>query len=158
MIDNYGPAKADTLLGLMNNQIYLKANHPKTAEYVVRVFGKDDRIYYNESRSASISERDDRTLKSVSEHTMERSILRNQDIIGLKKGEFYWVTAETDNPYIKSRFLIEKGLYDSSIPEFSDIATEQNMKEVFIGIKSDVEEIFEKYGVDLKHVYKRIDI
>jgi len=99
----YGKDNTDAILANLNNQCYGRVGHQETADYMIKLFGKADKEILNLSRSSSVADRNDSLSKSVSQQLQERSILKSQDIYGLKQGEFLGIIVESDEPFFKAK-------------------------------------------------------
>ena len=139
--DKYGSTKAEVILSNLANQFWGKTTNPKTAEKVIKLFGKQDKTFTTASSGTSThglikSSRN----KSVSETIQERDRVTMLDIRDLHPGQFYASLVETQ----KNEW---KGLMDfqatdqNQLPPFSNPDNEE-LDRAFRQIKEDIKQIF----------------
>jgi type IV secretory pathway TraG/TraD family ATPase VirD4 len=133
MEERYGEKKAEVLMGNLSNQFYGKISNPKTAEKIVRIFGKEEIEF--ESRSSSSTNTNRSTGRSQSLQQRDRVTVTH--LLDLNPGEF--VATSVKLKTFKTRFKNS----DSDpivLPSFS-IVTNQMVQANYHRIKSDVQTI-----------------
>ncbi len=107
MIDRYGPTKADTLLANFGNQFFGRVSHPKTAEHVSRIFGKEDQHFTSTSETLGPSGLFHDPLlmsSSTSQSVQQRDRLRVQDMTTMAPGDFVGLVVESNIPEFQGKF------------------------------------------------------
>ncbi len=104
MVDRYGQTKADTLLANFGNQFYGRVSHPKTAEYVSKLFGQMDQHYHMTSVNQDTSLFRSATSTSASVNIQQRDRLKVQDMGLLSPGHFYGMVVESTLPEFQAQF------------------------------------------------------
>ena len=112
MKKQYGQNEAEVLISNLNNQFFGRVANLHTAEYVSRLFGKQERVV----RSESASNNTPRGMlfnpkagpgsqgSSTSHSLAERTVVQPQELLNLEVGHFMGTTVETDNPGFSMRF------------------------------------------------------
>jgi hypothetical protein len=112
MKKQYGQTEAEVLISNLNNQFFGRVANLNTAEYVSRLFGKQERVI----RSESSSNNSPRGVlfnpkagmgsegSSVSHSLVERTVVYPQELLSLQVGHFMGTTVETDNTSFSMAF------------------------------------------------------
>ncbi|MDJ1485899.1 type IV secretion system DNA-binding domain-containing protein [Cytophagaceae bacterium YF14B1] len=105
MRKQYGQNEAEALISNLNNQFFGRVANLNTAEYVSRLFGKEERVIRSESNSnntprgvlfnpkAGLGSQG----SSVSHSLVERTVVYPQKLLNLQVGHFMGTTVETDS-------------------------------------------------------------
>jgi type IV secretory pathway TraG/TraD family ATPase VirD4 len=114
MKKQYGQNEADALISNLNNQFFGRVASLSTAEYVSRLFGKEDRLLRSEGHSdnqtkASTFGLDNKAGSgsygsSVSYSLQERTVIHPQELLQLEVGHFLGNTVETGQASFSARF------------------------------------------------------
>jgi len=138
--DKYGTTKAEVILSNLANQFWGKTTNPKTADKVVKLFGKYDKKFLTSSSgSSSQGFLKGSTNKSTSETIQERNRVTITDIRDLVPGQFYASLVETQQNEWK--YILDYQEYpDSPVPSFSSI-DQLEIDRVFAQIKQNIKEI-----------------
>lgn len=102
MIDKQGADKAQVMISNLSNQFYGRTVNEKTADMIVKLFGKHDVTYTTMSKNSGNSYGDilsssgssSSTGKSESQSIQQRERVKVSDIINLQAGKFYGLIAE----------------------------------------------------------------
>jgi hypothetical protein len=112
MRKQYGQNEAEVLISNLNNQFFGRVANLNTAEYVSRLFGKEERVIRSESSSNNTPRGVLFNPKagagsqgsSVSHSLVERTVVYPQELLNLEVGHFMGTTVETDNTSFSMRF------------------------------------------------------
>lgn len=102
MTDLYGRDKMNVMVDNLNNQFYGKTNSLETAKFISELVGREDREMISTSSGTNqggSGHRDRSTNTSTS--LQERHLVRVQDTVGLRQGEFIGQTVETAQTFFK---------------------------------------------------------
>jgi hypothetical protein len=143
MVAHYGKEVADVVIANLNNQFYGRVGSAATAKHVSDLFGREDKETSSISTGRSMQGERQSNNQSLSKSLQERLVVRPQDLINLKVGEFIGMSVESKEPYFWSQIKVAKSICENfSIPPFADgIRVHEN----FMQIKADVEKIICQY-------------
>ncbi|MFD1875502.1 TraM recognition domain-containing protein [Hymenobacter bucti] len=102
MVDSYGRDKMNVMTASFGNSFFGKVNSLETAKYISELVGREDKEMTSTSTGSSqggTGSRNSSTNQSTS--YQERNLVRVQDIISLKQGEFIGQTVETNSPFFQ---------------------------------------------------------
>lgn len=139
IVAQYGQKNADVIVSLLNNQFYGRVSSQKTAEYVSKLFGKEDKYFdsFSESKGVTTSfmSKADNTGTSKSRTVQERDRIRPQELLHFDVGQFCGVLVEGADKEFNTRFaLVEshtKPLVSNPLP----VDTEENFRMIHEQIK-----------------------
>ena len=101
MVDKYGADKAQVMISNLGNQFFGRTVNEKTADMVVKLFGKHDVTYNSTSTSSGASSGgllsgrfSENNSTSVSQSVQQRERVKVSEIINLSAGKFYGTIAE----------------------------------------------------------------
>ncbi len=101
MVDKYGADKAQVMISNLGNQFYGRTVNEKTADMIVKLFGKHDVTYNSSSTSSGASSGgflsdnfSQSNSNSVSQSIQQRERVKVSEIINLSAGKFYGTIAE----------------------------------------------------------------
>jgi len=131
IVAGYGNTNAESIIGNLNNQFYGRVSNPKTAEHIVRLFGKEEKEVYSESRSTSSQG----SSQSVSKSIQERNRHNTQEFLQLDTGEFAFFLVDS-----KHRdgivYLVHKPSQFAPLPEtHTDIDLKANFARIYDDVK-----------------------
>ncbi|SFE87651.1 type IV secretory system conjugative DNA transfer family protein [Spirosoma endophyticum] len=131
----YGPQQKDAILNTLSNRFYGRMPHEPSAQYVVRIWGKE----YVEQRSRSVSQPrlgEISGAKSDSYSLTQRDRVTVQEVTDLKKGEFLGQLVESDVSYFRAQ--IKPDLIDrQEIAAFKNVS-EEEVKANYTKISEDI--------------------
>lgn len=112
MKKQYGQNEAEVLISNLNNQFFGRVANLNTAEYVSRLFGKEERVIRSESSSNNTPRGVLFNSKagagsqgsSVSHSLVERTVVYPQELLNLEVGHFMGTIVETDNTSFSMQF------------------------------------------------------
>ncbi len=112
MKKQYGQNEAEVLISNLNNQFFGRVANLNTAEYVSRLFGKEERVVRSESagnntpRGVLFNSKAGMGSQSssVSHSLVERTVVYPQQLLSLEVGHFLGTTVETDNTSFSMQF------------------------------------------------------
>ncbi|WP_438424871.1 type IV secretory system conjugative DNA transfer family protein [Aquimarina macrocephali] len=153
MLDKYGAEKAQVLISNLSNQFYGRTVNEKTADMIVKLFGKHD-VTYNSTSSSSGSSSggflsgnfSESNNTSVSQSIQQRERVKVSDIINLSAGKFYGTIAEGNMTELIGVQL--KQVPDSK-KEFENIEQTILPDQVFKNIYEDVKSLSKEKTTDL---------
>jgi len=120
MEDRYGDKKTEVITSVLANQMFGKTTNPKTADRISRLYGRDDKEYWTESRSQSGL----KGSRSVSQSIQERANVKPQDIVNLETGQFYGSLVDSWINVFKVPF--KEVTYDlEAMPSFATVSSDQ---------------------------------
>jgi hypothetical protein len=132
MVAYYGKEVADVIIANLNNQFYGRTGSAATVKHVSELFGKEEHESVSQSTSQGRSLHGSNYSQSQSRSQQERLVVRPQDVLGLKVGEFVGVTVESHQSYFCSKIRmphLPQG--DYRIPAFaSGIDVQGNFKRI----------------------------
>ena len=102
----YGQHQKDAILNTLSNRFYGRMPHEPSAQYVVRIWGKE----YVEQRSQSVGQarlNEVSNTRSDSYSLVNRDRVTVQEVTDLKKGEFFGQLVESDVSYFRTQFAPE---------------------------------------------------
>ncbi|PCH66648.1 MAG: conjugal transfer protein TraG [Bacteroidetes bacterium] len=146
IIDNYGKTKADVITSNLNNQIYMRSSSKETAHYVSELFGKEDTYIHGYSNSTGegsstgglFGTHSENIGRAQSYSLQERYVIRPQELLNFTEGEFVATIVESPVPFYRNRFALHPDLTGVDLQE---IHRERNVKENFLKIKRDIQNI-----------------
>ena len=145
MVDKYGADKAQVMISNLGNQFYGRTVNEKTADMIVKLFGKHDVTYNSTSTSSGASSGgflsgnfSQNNSNSVSQSVQQRERVKVSEIINLSAGKFYGTIAEGNMTELIGVQL--KQVPDSK-KEFEQKEHSISLEEVFKKIYSDIKTI-----------------
>lgn len=142
MEDKYGGIKAEVIMSNLANQFWGKTTNPKTAEKVIKLFGKFDKVFETKSKGSSTQGIKGSSNQSVSQTIQERDRIKITDIRDLDPGEFYISTVETKHKEVKTR-LANHAPRKETLPSFRSV-TEEDIDALFREVKEDISMLMSK--------------
>jgi type IV secretory pathway TraG/TraD family ATPase VirD4 len=142
MKKEYGQNETEAITSNLNNQFFGRMANLHTAEYVSRIFGKEDRLMRSEGLSnnqpSSLTPGlDGRTSagstgNSVNYSLQERNRVYPQELLSLEVGQFFRTTVETANPNFSIHFT-DTDLRNEKIAPFAGgLDVETNYKRIVL--------------------------
>ncbi len=145
MVDKYGADKAQVMISNLGNQFYGRTVNEKTADMIVRLFGKHDVTYNSSSTSSGSSSggflsgnSSSSHNQSVSQSIQQRERVKVSDIINLSAGKFYGTIAEGN---VKELIGVQLKQVPDTKREFKVNDEPFSLSENFKKIYSEVEKI-----------------
>lgn len=147
IVKQYGQHEADSLVGNLSTQFFGRARDMKTAEYVSKVFGREDKV--NHSYSNTVNGSESRSF-SQSESLQAKELIKPQDVYKLETGHFLGIAIETKHPSFKGKILPEGAdeEKDFVIPIIEPI-DERLIKQNYIRIRTEVLNILDDFRMSL---------
>jgi type IV secretory pathway TraG/TraD family ATPase VirD4 len=151
MKKEYGQNQAEAIVSNLNNQFFGRVASLQTAEYVSKIFGREDRLMTNESNNYSkpnsigfdLSQRTHAgsTSAGISYSLQERQLIKPQEVLNLEVGQFVGTTVETDSPnfsaYIERDKIAIPEQLKNGIPDFaSNIDVTSNYMRIILEVKA----------------------
>lgn len=151
MKKEYGQNQAEAIISNLNNQFFGRVASLQTAEYVSKIFGREDRLMTNESNNYSrpnsigfdLSQRTHAgsTGAGISYSLQERQLIKPQEVLNLEVGQFVGTTVETDSPnfsaYIERDKIAIPEQLKNGIPDFaSNIDVTSNYMRIILEVKA----------------------
>jgi len=120
LVDKYGQEKAQVILSNLGNQFYGRTVNEKSAEMIVKLFGKYDKTYKTNSEGSGSSGEfvhlSSNNNKSINESIQEREKIKLSEIINLETGQFCGLIAEgKPREFIRSQFIASETKSDYQI-------------------------------------------
>jgi len=140
MEDKYGSTKAEVILSNLANQFWGNTKNPKTADKVIRLFGKHDKVIETISRGHSSQGLKSSNNQSVSQSIQQRDRLDVTDIRDLDPGEFFISTVETQKKEFRVR-LKPAEEHSETLPAFRQVS-DQEIADNFSRVKADIKRLF----------------
>ncbi len=149
MKKEYGQNEAEAINSNLNNQFFGRVASLHTAEYVSRIFGKEDRLM----RSEGLSNNQPSTLNlgldgrtsagstgnSVNYSLQERNRIYPQELLNLEVGQFLGTTVETASPNF-SVHMNGNNSIDGKIAPFAEgVHVETNYKRIVLEVEAILE-------------------
>lgn len=146
MVDVYGEQKADAILSNLGTQFYGRTVNVKSAQKVVDLFSKEDRVFNTATRGAGTSGQLIHTQsnrnRGTAESIQERDRVRVSDIINLNPGEFYGIVSEGQpREFLKTQFLLPEEMPETY--QQTPRTTPQEMQRNFDNIIQEMKELFQ---------------
>ena len=153
MIERYGRDKTQSIISNMNNIFYGRVNIPETARLISETIGKEEREHISKSEGRRI---DDEVNYNMNQNysIMEKYIVRPENIMNLKKGEFLGRTTDEGQQYFWSKIrkkdyrqfyriepFVDFQSNNSEIKDFEYILKENSKK-----IRKEVEGVIIQYN------------
>ena len=102
MVDMFGREKAEVIIANLSNQFYGKVSSVQTAKAVSEMIGKEDQLITNRSQGSSRGTKGNRNLSyNTSTSSQERALIKPQEVMQLRPGEFIGQTVESSLPYFR---------------------------------------------------------
>jgi hypothetical protein len=150
MKKEYGLHEAEIIISNLNNQFFGRVANLHTAEYVSRLFGREDRLMKSEGASNSQPQvfsfgLDGRNQAgtsgtSVSYSLQERNLIYPQELLNLEVGQFVGTTVETDHPSFSIHFR-EHGFTTGQVTGFAnDVDVQLNYDRIILEAKAILKE------------------
>nr|WKN38676.1 type IV secretory system conjugative DNA transfer family protein [Tunicatimonas sp. TK19036] len=104
MVDMFGKEKAEVIIANLSNQFYGKASSLPTAKMVSEMIGKEEQRITNHSRGNSRDSKGRYNLSyNASISQQERYLIKSQEVMQLRPGEFIGQTVESSIPYFRAQ-------------------------------------------------------
>jgi hypothetical protein len=149
MKKEYGQNEAEAITSNLNNQFFGRVANLHTAEYVSRIFGKEDRLMRSEGLSNNQPNSlnlglDGRTSagstgNSVNYSLQERNRIYPQELLNLEVGQFLGTTVETANPKFSIHFASTKFMGGKVAPFAEGVNVETNYKRIILEVEAILE-------------------
>jgi type IV secretory pathway TraG/TraD family ATPase VirD4 len=149
MKKEYGQNEAEAITGNLNNQFFGRVANLHTAEYVSRIFGKEDRLMRSEGLSNSQPNAislglDGRTSagstgNSVNYSLQERNRIYPQELLNLDVGQFVGTTVETANPEFCVHFTPTDFPAGKIAPFAEGVDVDTNYKRIVLEVEAILE-------------------
>lgn len=107
LIDKYGKDKTDIILSNLGNQFFGRSTLEKTADYISKLFGKQDKLFTSQTEGTATSIRSSSDSFSTTQSYQERSRIKPQDILNYAPGVFSGITAQGNYPEFIGKKLNE---------------------------------------------------
>jgi hypothetical protein len=117
--EKYGREQMDTILSNMSNRFYGKINHVDTAKVISESIGMEEREMIGKSEGSSQGGKSSAS-RGQTYSIQEKLIVRTQDIMNLKPGEFVGVTTDSEQNYFWGQFAQTKYNEMNPMQEFVD--------------------------------------
>ena len=148
MYDMHGREKADVIVANLSNQFYGKVSSVPTAKAVSEMIGKEEQLITNHSRGSSRGSKGDRNLShNISTSWQERLLIRPQQVMQLRPGEFIGQTVESHIPYFCAQTQETKSSVSYRLQTFA--RGKQNLQNItlanFQRIRSQVAATVQRY-------------
>jgi hypothetical protein len=149
MVDMYGKDKSEVIIANLSNQFYGKVSSVQTAKTVSEMIGKEEQLITNFSKGSSRSSKGGHQLSSnTSTSQQERYIIRPQEVMQLRPGEFVGQTVESSLPYFHARTRLSKSR-QSLLQAFSSFEDESSLQKIlqanFERVRREVGEVVKVY-------------
>ena len=95
--DMYGEKPAQTIMDNLNTQIFGRTRSEQTAQYVSKLFGKEDKVSTSQNSSVNSSLSGGGNSVGRNESLQLKDLVRPQDILNAKTGEFYGLVMNATN-------------------------------------------------------------
>jgi len=137
IIQLYTKQETDSILGNLSTQFYGRARDLQTAEYVSKIFGKEEKV--NASLSTNSSANSSKSF-GRNESFQMKELVKPQDVYNLKTGFFYGVTTEAKYPTFHGKVQIPdpSTVKLDEIPVFTPDATEENINRNYARIREEI--------------------
>ncbi len=149
MKKQYGQNEADALIANLNNQFFGRVASLSTAEYVSRLFGKEDRLLRSEGHSDNQSKGSPLGLvskassgsygSSVSYSLQERSVIHPQALLQLEVGNFLGNTVETSHSSFLAHFKKTSYQREALPPITTGVNVELNYERIILEARAIVQ-------------------
>ena len=104
MVDMFGREKAEVIVANLSNQFYGKVSSVQTAKAVSEMIGKEEQLITNRSQGSSRGTKGNRNLsQNISTSHQERLLIKPQEVMQLRPGEFIGQTVEASIPYFRAQ-------------------------------------------------------
>lgn len=156
MTDAYGKEKMNVMIASLGNQLFGKVNSLETAKHISEMVGREDRQMTSESQGQTAGGSGSTNSSSnKSTSYQERFVVRPQDTITLKLGEFIGQTVGTESTFFQG--IIDRAdATDEQFPlhpmaDFGGSGEEaarrlhQVVQENFIKVRQDVQKVLAIY-------------
>lgn len=124
MLAQYGETEAKKIIANLNNQIYGRSSEEGSIKRIINLFG--DREEASRSQNRNISSHSEMfsfgksNIGSGENMSVQRkSLLRSEDITGLKSGEVLGFTVDAENPEFFLRVKYAENAAIEQVPEFN---------------------------------------
>jgi len=168
----YGKVPMNAIIGNLGNQFLGKASGKQTLDYVSSIVGKEDRYIKNYSSGESQSESSGSSSENYSYNNQERLIIKPQDVMSFKPGEFICSVTKGEKPFFRTstKMLADYSDYKGGndvqmeVPSFSSYGKNEDgsprfvdneiVAENFEKIQNEVKELEEYYNKIMKEQKK----
>lgn len=149
MKKEYGQNEAEAITSNLNNQFFGRVANLHTAEYVSRIFGKQDRLMRSEGLSNNLPNSlnlglDGRTSSgstgnSINYSLQERNRIYPQELLNLEVGQFFGTTVETANPNFSVHFAGTDFPGGKVAPFAEGVDVDSNYKRIVLEVEAILE-------------------
>lgn len=132
--DSYGQTKRDVIISNLGTQFYGRVSNQKTAEYISKLFGKDDVQMKSVSNSKSGLAKSSHT---VSYSMQERANVKPQDVLKFNSGTFVGTTVDSPTPIFKEQFGMIERPNGNIVLDFGvkNVDLNENFKKIYLDIQ-----------------------
>lgn len=132
LTDGYGKEKADVLFSACNNHFYGRVSSSYTAETLSKQFGKENRTFTTNSKSAKKGIMyDTQTGTGAGESIQEREIIRPSEFLKFPVGYFTGIAVESNQHTFKGQFSqVQRSQEPIIKPNFESVDYYSYYKEV----------------------------
>ena len=148
MNDMFGREKAEVIVANLSNQFYGKVSSVQTARMVSEMIGKEEQLITNHSQGSSRGSKGSRNLSyNTSTSAQERLLIKPQEVMQLRPGEFIGQTVESSRPYFRAQTQEMKVSSAYGITAFSNFggAERQIMQANFGRVRKEVMATVRRY-------------
>lgn len=163
MEQTYGRVPMEAIIGNLGNQFLGKASGKKTLDYISNLVGKEEKYVRNFSAGESLSDSSNSASQNQSYSNQERLVLKPQDVMGFKPGEFICSVTKGEKPFCRTSLKMlqdykgydggddvhmeinsfaHNGFNEDGTPKF---VSDQTAVENFENIISEVHDLMEHY-------------
>ena len=161
LVESYGKEKADVLFSSCGTHFYGRVATSHTADILSKQFGKEDKTFETRSVSTTTNPFKFNGNKGRSTSIQERDVVKSNDFMNLRTGEFVGRVAEVEERMIFERFQMSKCNTKTDltaiIPSYKSIQIMNFYNEVAERVKRILkgEENFYNESVERNHLIKR---
>ena len=150
MVDMFGREKAEVIVANLSNQFYGKVSSVQTAKVVSEMIGKEEQLITNRSQGSSRGSKGSRNLShNTSTSQQERSLIKPQEVMQLRPGEFIGQTVEASIPYFQAQVRETKVRQQYGIESFASLVGSTNLQSAmqanFRQVRKEVKVVVQRY-------------
>ena len=149
MVDMHGKEKTEVIIANLSNQFYGKVSSVQTAKAVSEIIGKEEQLITNHSRGNSRGSKGNRNLSfNTSTSSQERSLVKPQEVMQLRPGEFIGQTVEASTPYFRAQTAETRARLTYAITAFSSLEradTNGILRTNFQQVRTEVRAVVQHY-------------
>ena len=143
MVDKYGTEQTKSIISNMNNKFFGRISLPDTAKMVMETIGTEEREIIAKSEGKAYNKYNHVNV-NTSFSVQERSVVRTQELMSFKQGEFIGRTTDERQHYFWSRFKWHRlnKIYEvGSFVNFAEKETGEEINEYQSLLKNHSEQI-----------------